>query len=166
MHMKYNSNFKNMRWNMMGRKWVRICTVVKVIMILAYFFTLHALTKFFPQYPQTTFSIIKVASPSLWPKGDRLTGQHHHPACASLLVTLALSTCWGSLSPPITAWETCPSWLHKSSRCRLTRPGFILAHHGTTRLHLLFSLSLSLSLSLPLSLSLSPFIYIYIYISV
>ena len=76
----------------MGRKWVRICSVVKVIMVFAYFFTLHALTKFFSQYPKTTFSIIKVASPSLWPKGDKLTGQHHCSACASLLVALASST--------------------------------------------------------------------------
>ena len=100
---------------MMGRKWVTICTVVKVIMVFAYFFTLHALTKFFSQYPQTTFSIIKVASPSLWPKGDRLTGQHHHPACASLHVTLALSICWGSPSLPITAQKTCPCWLHRAA---------------------------------------------------
>ena len=100
----------------MGRKLVRICTVVKVIMVLAYFFTLHALTKFFPQYPQTTFSIIKVASPFLWPKGDRLTGQHHRPACASLPVILALSTCLGYLSPPITARAMCTSWLHKAEQ--------------------------------------------------
>ena len=61
---------------MMGRKWFRICTVVKVIMVFAYFFTVRALTKFFSQYPQTTFSIVKVAS-TFWPQGDRLTGQDH-----------------------------------------------------------------------------------------
>ena len=56
---------------MMGRKWFRICTVVKVIMVFAYFFTVHTLTKFFSQYPQTTFSIIKVA----WlASGPRETG--------------------------------------------------------------------------------------------
>jgi hypothetical protein len=94
----------------------KIWTVVKLNMDFIYFFTLRALTKFFSQYPQTTFSIIKVASPSLWPKGDRLTGQHHRPACASLLVTLALTTCWGSLSPLITARETCPCWFHRADQ--------------------------------------------------
>ena len=94
----------------------KIWTVVKLNMDFSYFFTLRALTKFFSQYPQTTFSIIKVASPSLWPKGDRLTGQHHCPACASLLVTLALTTCWGSLSPLITARETCPCWFHRADQ--------------------------------------------------
>ena len=77
----------------MRRQWARISTLVKVIMVFAYFFTLRALTKFFSQYSQTAFSIIKVALTSLFPKGDRLTGQHHRPACAPLLVTLALSTC-------------------------------------------------------------------------
>ena len=151
MHMKCNSNFKNMGWNMMGRKWGRLCTVVKGTMVFAYSFTLRALTKFFSQQPQTTFSIIKVASPSLWPKGDRLNGQHHRPACA-LLVTLALSTCWGSwvlqsqlqrrvpvgftgLTKPM---DNSSVW---SPRCSTTRPGFILAHHGTAYLHLHISLS-------------------------
>ena len=65
----------------MRRQWARISTLVKVIMVFAYFFTLRALTKFFSQYSQTAFSIIKVALTSLFPKGDRLTGQHHRPAC-------------------------------------------------------------------------------------
>ena len=116
MHMNCNSNFKNISWKLMRRQWARMWTLVKVIMVFAYFFTLRALTKFCSQYSQTTFSIIKVASPSLWPKGDRLTGQHHHPACASLLVTLALSTCWGSQNPPITVLETCPRWLYSADQ--------------------------------------------------
>ena len=159
MHMKCNSNFKNMGWNMMGRKWGRLCTVVKGIMVFAYSFTLRALTKFFSQQPQTTLSIIKVASPSLWPKGDRLNGQHHRPACASLLVTLALSTCWGSWVLQSQLQRRVPvgfTGLTKpmadssvwSPRGSTSSPGFILAHHGTTRLPLLFSL------------------YIYMYISV
>ena len=85
-------------------------------MVFIYFFTLHALTKFFSQHPQTTFSIIKVASLCLWPNGDRPPGQHHRSACAPLLVILALSTCWGSQGPPITALETCPHWLHRSDQ--------------------------------------------------
>ena len=151
MHMKCNSNLKNMGWNMMGRKWGRLCTVVKGTMVFAYSFTLRALTKFFSQKPQTTFSIIKVASPSLWPKGDRLNGQHHRPACASLLVTLPLSTCWGSWVLQSQLQRRVPvgfTGLTKpmadssvwSPRGSTTLPGFILAHHGTTCLHLLFSL--------------------------
>ena len=93
----------------------KIWTVVRLNMVFIYFFSLHALTKFFSQYPQTTFSIIKVASPSLWPKGDRLTGSII-ALLVQLLVTLALSTCWGSRSPPITALERCPCWLHRADR--------------------------------------------------
>ena len=140
---------------MMGRKWVRICSVVKVIMVFAYFFTLHALTKFFSQYPKTTFSIIKVASPSLWPKGDRLTG--------SIIALLVLPSSWPWLQARSGAPWVLQSQLERcvpvgftgptklmadssvwSPRCSPTRPGFILAHHGTTCLHLLFSFSLSL----------------------
>ena len=84
-------------------------------MVFAYFFTLHALTKFFSQYPQSTLSIMKEASTSLWPKGDRLTGSII-ALLVQLLVTLALSTCWGSRSPPITALERCPCWLHRADQ--------------------------------------------------
>ena len=151
MHTNCNSNFKNISWKLMRRQWARISTLVKVIMVFAYFFTLRALTKFFSQYPPSTFSIMKEASPSLWPKGDRLTGSII-TLLVQLLVTLALSTCWGSRSPPITALERCPCWLHRadqaygwfiwSPRCSPTRPGFILTHHGATRLHFIFSLSI------------------------
>ena len=84
-------------------------------MVFAYFFTLRALTKFCSQYPQSTLSIMKEASTSLWPKGDRLTGSII-ALLVQLLVTLALSTCWGSRSPPITALERCPCWLHRADQ--------------------------------------------------
>lgn len=62
---------------------------------------------------------------------------------------LGFEYCWGAQSPPVTALETCPCWLHRadqtmadssvwSPRCSSTHPGFILAHHGATRLHFIF----------------------------
>ena len=115
MHMKCNSNFKNTSWKMTGKKYAKIWTVVKVIVVFAYFFTLRALTTFFSQYPQSTLSIMKEASPSLWPKWDRLTGSII-ALFVQLLVTLALSTCWGSRSPPITALKRCSCWLHRADQ--------------------------------------------------
>ena len=110
------SNAKNMSWKMMERKWTKIWTVVKVIVVFTYFITLPALDSFFPQYPQSTFSIIKVSSPSVWPKGDRPTGQQHLFACVPLLILGFEHTCWDSQSPPISALEKCPHWLLRAEQ--------------------------------------------------
>ena len=101
---------------MMERKWTKIWTVVKVIVVFTFFITLPALDSFFPQYPQSTFSIIKVSSPSVWPKGDRPTGQQHLFACVPLVILGFEHTCWDSQSPPISALEKCPHWLLRAEQ--------------------------------------------------